>query len=75
MWTSGRTAPLAKPNLHRAGPGVRIKKKKKQNIKGRAKGSLSLPRPGALFSLSLWVNTPSRLKDGFSCYYLIKTEL
>ena len=36
--------------------------------------SLPLPRAGALFSSCLWVNMPSRLEDGFSCYYLNKIE-
>ena len=44
--TSGRTALLAKPNLHRAGPGGG-----KKHIKGGAKAlsqGLSLPRACAL---------------------------
>ena len=42
--TSGRTALLVKPNLHRAGPGGR-----KKHIKRGAKGlSLSLPHAGTL---------------------------
>ena len=71
MRTSGRTALLAKPNLHRAGPGGR-----KKHIKRGAKGlSLSPRRAGVLFSLRLWVDMPSCLEDGFSCYYLNKIEL
>ena len=69
--TSGRTALLAKPNLHRAGPEGR-----KKNIKRGAKGlSFSPPHAGMFFSLSLWVDILSRLEDGFSCYYLNKIEL
>ena len=34
--------------------------------------ALSLARDGALFSSRLWVDVPSRLKDGFFCYYLNK---
>ena len=37
--------------------------------------SLSLQRDGAIFSSRLWIALPSRLKDGFSCYYLNKIEL
>ena len=90
MRTSGRTALLTKPNLHRAGPGGR-----KKHIKRGAKGlSLSLfffflnfilflnftslpptPHTEALFSSCLWIDVPSRLKDGFSCYLLNKIEL
>ena len=71
MRTPGRTALLSKPNLHRAGPRGR-----KKHIKRRAKGlSLSLPLAGALVSSRLWVDMPSRLEDGFSCYYLNKIEL
>ena len=33
------------------------------------------PHNGALFSSRLWVDVPSCLKDGFSCYYLNKIEL
>ena len=71
MRTSGRTALLAKPNLHRAGPGGRKKHKKRSQ---RAL-SLSPRRAGVLFSLRLWVDMPSCLEDGFSCYYLNKIEL
>ena len=69
-----QNALLAKPYLHRTGPGGR----KKKHIKRGAKGlslSLFLLRAGALFSSCLWVNMPSRLEDGFSCYYLNKIEL
>ena len=33
------------------------------------------PGTGALFSSRLWLNMPSHLEDGFSCYYLNKIEL
>ena len=45
--TSGRTALLTKPNLHRAGPGGRKKHKKRSQMAL----SLSLLCAGALFSL------------------------
>ena len=77
---------LAKPNLHRAGPGGG-----KRRIKGGAKElshSLSLPRVYALSLFlpplrasplsslpSLWVGMPSHFEDGFSCYLLNKIEL
>ena len=70
--TSGRKALLTKPNLHRAGPEGR------KNIKRGAKGlslSVSLLCTGALFSSCLWIDMPSSLKDGFSCYLLNKIEL
>ena len=70
MKTSGKTALLAKPNLHSAGPGGR--KKHKRGAKGL---SLSLLRAGALFSLSLWIEVPSHLEDEFSSYLLNKIEL
>ena len=59
------------PNLHRTGPG------KETHIKREAKAllSLCLPRDGALFSLCLLIDVPSRFEDGFSCYYLNKIEL
>ena len=37
--------------------------------------SLSPPRAGALFSLRFWIDVPSCLEDGFSCYLLNKIEL
>ena len=37
--------------------------------------SLSLLRAGALFSSCLWIDVPSRLEDGFSCYLLNKTAV
>ena len=40
MRTSGRTALLTKPNLHRAGPGGR-----KEHIQGEAKGLSLAPCP------------------------------
>ena len=73
MRTSGRTALLTKPNLHRAAPGGR-----KKHIKRGAKGlalSLSPLRSGVLFSSRLWIDLLSRLEDGFSCYLLNKIEL
>ena len=64
---------LPKPNLHKAGPGT------EKHIKRGAKALFSLlllppspPCDGATFSLHLWINVPSHLKDGFSCYYLNK---
>ena len=70
MRTSGRTALLTKPNLHRAGPGGR-KKHKKRSQRALA---LSLPSAGVLFSSCLWIDMPSHLEDGFSCYLLNKIE-
>ena len=71
MRTSGKTnSTPGWPNLHRTGPG------RGKHIKRGAKAlSLSLPRAGALFSLYLWVDMPSCLKDGFIYYYLNKIEL
>ena len=68
--TSGRTALLPKPNLHRAGPG------EEKTYKEDPKGSLSLspPHDGAIFSLHLWIDVPSCL-DEFSCYLLNKIYL
>ena len=68
--TSGKTNNTPGwPNLHRTGPG-------RENIKRGAKASsLSLLRTGVLFSSCLWINVPSRLEDGFSCYLLNKIEL
>ena len=37
--------------------------------------ALSLPRAGALCFSCLWIDVPSRLEDGFSCYLLNKIEL
>ena len=37
--------------------------------------SLSLQSTGALFFSGLWIGMPSRLEDGFSCYFLNKIEL
>ena len=75
--TSGRTnSTPGWPNLHRTGPG------RDKHINRRAKASsfslslsLSLPCAGALFSSCLWIDVPSRLEDGFSCYLLNKIEL
>ena len=64
MSISGRTALLAKPNLHRAGPGG------KKHIKGGAKhSSLSLSPAGVLLHSLLF------FEDGFSCYLLNKIDL
>ena len=69
--TSGKTnSTPGWPNIHRTGPG-----REKQVKRGAKALSLFLPRTGALFSLRLWVDMPSRLEDGFSCYYLNKIEL
>ena len=65
---------LAKPSLHSAGRGRW--KHIKRGIKGLWPSfSLSLQRTGALFSSCLWVDMPSCLEDGCSCYYLNKIEL
>ena len=83
MRTSGGTALLAEPNLHRAGPGGR------KQIKGGAKCSLTLsPLRVYAFSLSLSLSPrPPQahagallhsllfFEDGFSCYLLKKIEL
>ena len=72
MRTSGKTNNIPGwPNLHNTGPGT------ENHIKRGAKAllSLSLPRDEALFSLRLWIDVPSRLEDGFSCYDLNKIEL
>ena len=58
------------PNLHRTGPG------REKHIKRGAKASAhSLPHAQELFSSRLWIDLPSHLKDGFSCYLLNKIEL
>ena len=75
-WTGVRTAVKTNntpgwPNLYRTGPG------RKKHIKRGAKAlslSLSPARWGALL-FRLWINVPSRLEDGFSCYLLNKIEL
>ena len=66
--TSGKTNNTPGwPNLHKTGPGT------ERHIKKEPKPySLSLPRNGTIFSSRLWINMPSCLKDGFSCYYLNK---
>ena len=59
------------------------KKKKKRGAKASSLArvhSLSLsPSPtrntGTLFSSCLWIDVPSHLEDGFSCYLLNKIEL
>ena len=69
--TSGKTNNTPGwPNLHRTGPG-----REKHINTGAKASSLSLPSAGALFSSCLWIDVPSRLKDGFSCYLLNKIEL
>ena len=75
------------PNLHRTGPGreKHIKSGAKGlSLAGwlalalalalSLSPSLSLSplQAGVLFSSRLWVNMPSHLEDGFSCYYLNK---
>ena len=71
MRTSGKTNNIPDwPNLHKTSPGT------EKQIKEEPKpSSLSLPHDGALFSSRLWVDVPSRLEDGFSCYDLNKIEL
>ena len=76
MRTSGKTnSTPGWPNLHKTAPG------REKHIKRGAKASslslslsFYLPHAGALFSLRLWVHTPSCLEAGFSCYYLNKIE-
>ena len=75
MRTSGRTALLTKPNLHRAGPVGRKKTYKKRSQRALSLSLSPTPHPEALFSSCLWIDVPSRLKDGFSCYLLTKIEL
>ena len=84
MRTSGKTnSTPGWPNLHRTGPGreKHIKSGAKGlSLAGAGSGflplslspSLSPLQAGVLFSSSLWVNMPSHLEDGFSCYYLNK---
>ena len=71
--TSGKTNNTPGcPSLHRTGPG------RDKHINRGAKASslaLSLLHAGADFSSCLWIDVPSRLKDGFSCYLLNKIEL
>ena len=74
MRTSGKTNnTLGWPSLRRTGPG------RDKHIKEEPTLSLSLSVEracaGALFSSRLWVDMPSHLEDGFSCYYLNKIEL
>ena len=70
--TSGRTALLPKPNLHRTGPWGEKKTYKKRSQ--RVLLSFS-PTRWVLFSLHYQIDMPSRLEDGVSCYYLNKIEL
>ena len=73
--TSGKTNNTPGwPNLHRTGPG------RDKHIKRGAKASflsLSLSLSHALghSSSRLWIDVPSRLRDGFSCYLLNKIQL
>ena len=73
MRTSGKTNNTPGwPNLHRTGPG------RDKHIKRDTKASalsLSPPCSGVLFSLYLWIDVPSCLEDGFSCYLLNKIQL
>ena len=70
--TSGKTNNTPGwPSLHKTGPGT--EKHIKRGFKALLSLSLSLPLcDGAIFSLCLWIKVPSRLKDGFSWYYLNK---
>ena len=43
--------------------------------RGAKASSLSLPHKGVPFSLCLWIDVPSHLEDGFSCYLLNKIKL
>ena len=70
MRTSGRTALLPKPSLHRTGPGG-----KKKTYKKEPKGSLSLSLTRTMGSLLFASLDQRALEDGFSCYYLNKIEL
>ena len=70
--TSGRTALLPKPNLHRAGPGE--EKTYKKRTQRALSLSLSPLHDGVIFSLHLWIDVPSCL-DEFSCYLLNKIYL
>ena len=71
--SSGKTNNTpGRPNLQKTGPrtGKHTEEEPKRSL------SLSAPqRDGELFSLRLWIDVPSRLVDGFSCYYLNKIEL
>ena len=67
--TSGKTNNTPGwPSLHRTGPG-------RDKQKEEPKPALSLPCAGVRFSSRLWIYVPSRLRVGFSCYYLNKIEL
>ena len=70
--TSGKTNTPGRPNLHKTGPGTETCKKRSQSPLLPFLLPLSPPRDGAIFSSHVWINVPSRLKDGFSCYYLNK---
>ena len=74
MRTSGKTNNTPGwPNLHRTGPGE--DKHIKRGAKASSLSLVSPPHAGALFSSRLWMDVPSRLKDGFSCYLLNNIEL
>ena len=73
--TSGKTNNTPGwPNLHRTGPG-----RDKHINRGAKASSLSLSLPpacwGPLLFSCLWIDVPSHLEDGFSCYLLNKIEL
>ena len=73
MRTSGKTNTTPGwPNLCGTGPG---EKKKAQKEEPKPALYLCLPGTGALFSSRLWIDLPSQLEDGFSCYLLNKIEL
>ena len=68
--TSGKTNNTPGwPNLHKTGPGT---EKHIREAKALFLLSLAGACDGALFSSRLWINVPSCLEDGFSCYYLNK---
>ena len=70
MRASGRTVLLPKPNLHKTGE---VGGETKKTYKKRSQSpSLSLLHDGVLFSSRLWIEVPSHLEDGFSCYHLNK---
>ena len=67
--------PQVKQTTLLAGPIYTGQAQGEKTIKKRSQSSLSLPRAGGLFSWRLWIDVPSRLEDGFSCYLLNKIEL
>ena len=60
-----------------AGPICTGRPRERETYKQKSQNqlSLSLLRAGALFSSCLWIDVPSCLEDGFSCYLLNKIEL